>query len=336
MRIKTLTAPSMDQAIRLIREQLGKEALILGTRKVTGADGKQTLEITAAIDEPAPASTPVISLSAPDKPLPAAATAVLPQAQNSLAAHGLPENLIQRLTTATQGLSNAGFGGIDALEMVLGKMLRFISPAEIIRRGAAHVFVGPTGAGKTTLLAKLAIQAKAQNLKVGLMSLDDVKIAGFEPLAIAAEALGEQAHLIRNPADLKTAAAALGPRHILLIDTPGLNPYNRRAITSFHQRLTALNLPHTCHLVTPANLNADDMRKLPVAFSMFQPTSLLITKVDETGSFGAITHTAEASNLTVGIAANSPGFATPPLTLTPRWLAETLSTPPVQPWEMAA
>ncbi|NBV54924.1 MAG: hypothetical protein EBR79_04330, partial [Proteobacteria bacterium] len=52
MRIKTITAESMEKALHLIRSQLGPEALILSTRKVPGKNGQTTLEITAAINEP--------------------------------------------------------------------------------------------------------------------------------------------------------------------------------------------------------------------------------------------------------------------------------------------
>lgn len=336
MRIRTLTADKMEDALRLIREELGPEALILGTRKVPGANGKATLEITAAVNEPEPATRP---LSQPEgttpTPFPTAAPPP-PGLQGTLEAHGTATGLIHKITTALPGLASAGFNAEEALEMLLAKLVSFRSPASLLPAGKAHLFLGPHGAGKTTIISKLAIQAKKQGRTVGLLSLDDQKIGGFEPLAIAAEIMGETAHLLSSVADLRTAAATLGPRHMLLLDTAGLNPYQPQALTRLKQRLEELGLPTLNHLVVPASLNAADMAALPVACHRFGLHSLVFTKLDSTTRYGALLSTAAQAELPVGLAGHSADMATPPLALTAAWLAGALATPPQQPWEFAA
>ena len=352
MRIKTLTAPHMADALKIIREQLGPEALILSTRKVKNASGEPTLEITAAVEDTDPPTLPLLSpkpkgatppgggtinLAAPRGALrPAAKPA--PQAPSlaaTLKAHNIPPDLCTRLTEAATGLEASGFAPADALEMLLGKLLRFTPPQELVARGKAHVLVGPSGAGKTTLIAKLGIHAKRQGLTVGLMSLDDQKIAGFEPLQVAAKALGEKAYLIRDGKDLAAAARQLGPRHLILIDTPGLGPYKRLELNTFRARLEALKIPLTAHLVLPATHNPAELEKLPLAFGAFNPASLLFTKLDETVHMGGLVSTAHDHALPLGVASDSPDFATAPLTLAPRWLAEHLARFPQQPWEFS-
>lgn len=339
MRIKTITAPKMADALAIIRQQLGPEALILGTRKVAGQNGEQTLEITAAVNEAEPASR--ATSEAPDflatkphaprppQPAPAGMEGILRQ-------QGLAEDLVAKFAAALPGLESAGFNAAEALEMLLAKIIPFKAPAEILTPGRAHLFLGPPGAGKTTLIAKLAVQTKKNGQTVGLLSLDDQKIAGFEPLAITAETLGDTAHLIANVADLRTAAQSLGPRHVLLIDTPGLNPYNPQAATALYQRLQTLGIPFTTHLTVPADMNAADMAALPVATHRFTLHSLAVTRLDCTTRYGAVATTAAHAALPLGLAAHSGNFAAPPLALTAQWLAQALGTLPRQPWEFTS
>ncbi len=339
MRIRTLTAPTMADALTIIRQELGPEALILSTRKVTGADGKPTLEITAAMNEPEPASKPADTPAY--KPVSVQQAAVRPHTDDTslssiLRHHGVSEALITKLSAALPGLQSAGFAAPEALEMLISKMATFVPAADALKPGQAHLFIGPPGAGKTTLVSKLAVQAKQNGRKVGILSLDDQKLGGFEPLAITAETLGDTAHLLTGQSALKTAAQTLGPRHLLLIDTPSLNPYQPQAFTQLRQKLDTLGLPVITHLVVPADLNADDMALLPVATHRFTPTSLIATRLDCTTRYGALLNTAAASGLPLGLASHSSGVAAAPLGLTPQWLAQALGTLPRQPWEFTS
>jgi flagellar biosynthesis protein FlhF len=340
MRIRTLTAPKMADALTIIRQELGPEALILSTRKVTNAQGEPTLEITAAVNEPEPATKPVEALPSHKTSLPAPSTHDSRITNHDLSSilrhHGVAEALITKLTAALPGLHTAGFSPAEALEMLLSKLATFTPAADALKPGAAHLFIGPPGAGKTTLVSKLAVQARQNGRKVGILSLDDQKLGGFEPLAITAENLGDTAHLLTGPAALKTAAQTLGPRHFLLIDTPALNPYQPQAFTQLKQKLESLGLPTICHLVVPADLNADDMGLLPVATHRFNPASLIITKLDCTTRYGAVLNTASASGLPLGLASHNGNVATAPLNLTPQWLGQALGTLPRQPWEFTS
>lgn len=342
MRIKTLTAPHMADAVKMIKEQLGAEALILSTRKVQGADGKPTLEITAAVEDsdlpqPSQELVPAKVVEALERKATPAGR-VLPEAAKGLAptlrAHGVGAELISRVEDATAGLRASGFSDIDALEMLLGKLLVFKTPAEAIGRGQAHVLVGPPGAGKTTMVAKLAIQAKRMGMSVGVMSLDDQKIGGFEPLRVTADVLGDVAHLIRGPEDLAKAAKTLGPKHVLLIDTPGLTPTRRGDVAQFRLRLESLRIPYVSHLVLPAPYNADDMQALPVAFGTYAPSTLMVSRLDETTRLGAIATAAHAHRIPLALGSDGPDYAQAPVNITARWMAEHLARVPQQMWEI--
>ncbi len=346
MRIKTITAETMAEALAIIRTQLGPEALILNTRKIM-RNGKPSLEITAALNDDPPPPRPVpapapANLSAnhshnafPSTPKPPLPTLL----SSTLHSHGLPEHLCQPLLTALPGMKAAGFTESESLAMLLGKQLAVKTPTDLLSSAGIHIFIGPHGAGKTTLVAKLGIQARRQGRNVGLLSLDDQKIGGFEPLAIAAEVMGDHAHLVTGAGGLHAAAAELGPRHLLLIDTPGINPFATATLVALQRKLAVLNLPAgtswATHLVLPANVNAEDMQALPVACHRFSLSSLIFTKLDCTTRYGSVVATAVGSGLPMGLATHAPDMATPPLPLTAQWLAEALTQLPVHPWEFA-
>lgn len=336
MRIKTLTAPTMPEALRLIRDQLGPEALILSTRKVVGPQGTPTLEITAAMEEPELSTRPVEPLPTLPDPQKPVAHPGEPALLASLRAHGVSPDLLERIASALPGLCAAGFKEIEALEMLLGRVAPFRPWHEVLAPGKAHVFVGPHGAGKTTLVAKLAIQAHQNGQQAGVISLDTQKVAGFEPLAATADALGDTAHLVTDAPTLRAAAASLGPRTMLLVDTPGLNPYAPAGMAALHKTLAGLGLPLVAHLVVPANLNPDDMALLPVAAHRFGLTSLIPTRMDATSRFGAVLSTAAAASLPLGLATNSTTLGTAPFALGPLWMAQALARLPTQPWEIPA
>lgn len=322
----------MKDALRIIKNDLGQDAIVLSTRKIKGPGGETTLEITAAIDKvPEPMNLrPADIQSHPSPPSDEAGLAA------TFTSHGLAPDHINTLLKATTGVSNAGFSAADALEMVLGKKAAFQPAATLIKRGHAHVFIGPTGAGKTTLLSKLAVERKKSGASIGLLSLDDQKIGGFDPLVTVAEILGEQAHLIQTGHDLASAGSKLGKRNYLFIDTPGLNLLHPHETEQFRQRLDALGFPLVVHLVLPANLNRVDLSAIPYAFRDFNPVSALFTKLDETPQFGAIVNVALDHPLAIGLASTSPRLEDPPLVLDPVVFSHRLLTAPQHVWEKNA
>ncbi|MDD9912276.1 MAG: hypothetical protein OXR68_03210 [Alphaproteobacteria bacterium] len=338
MKLKTFTAPDMAAALRLIKNDLGRDAVILSTRKVKTPEGKTTLEITAALER-STSTTDAETIEISPTPIMApsnGSTAAPSNLMEALREHSILPEYSEKLSKATHGVVEAGFSPTDALEMVMSKMISFKAPADLFPRGQAHVVVGPTGAGKTTFLCKLAVDRQRSGASIGLMSLDDQKIAGFEPLNIVGDALGEQAHLIRSTEDLATAAKSLGKRHYLLIDTPGLNPRKPREIIEFKERLDGLGLPTTVHLVLPANLNETDMAALPYAFRHLNPSSLVFTKLDETTRLGPIASVMMAQKLPCGLVSDSNAIQSGPCELTAPLLAQQLTTPPKPIWEVDA
>ena len=74
----------------------------------------------------------------------------------------------------------------------------------------------------STLLDALATTLRARGRTVGILSLDDQKIGGFEPLAIASEIIGEAARRLtksfRDSHPEIPWTKIMGQRHVLAHD----------------------------------------------------------------------------------------------------------------------
>lgn len=334
MRLKRIIADNMPHALRIIKSELGENAVILSTRKIKGPNGEPSLEITAAIDPATPTPPRAFADSLPrveNGKVQHASAVNNRQAENLLEQHGLDKDVTQRLNKAMQALADTGFNTQDALEMVLSKMLHFATPAQALPQGTPLVFLGPTGAGKTTTLAKLAVKAKGQKKSVGLITLDTYKIGALEQFDIYADALQEEPLVVRNAEDMEKALIATADRDYVFIDTPGINPFEQSRLEAMYGLLQSGRV-HVA-LVLPANLNLMELNSLPKAFGALQPQSLIFSKLDETAQLGGLVNAALTSNLKVCFATDGQRVPHDLLELDAASLAKRLLTQPRLPWE---
>src|SRR5512145_1598464 len=63
MRVKTFEAASMQEALNIVKREMGEEAFILSTRtkQKKGSQEEAIIEVTAAVDENAPAQAPPVN-----------------------------------------------------------------------------------------------------------------------------------------------------------------------------------------------------------------------------------------------------------------------------------
>src|SRR3954462_270804 len=94
MRLRTFTAKTMPEAMALVRNQLGIDAVILSTGKVHGG-----ISVTAALD---PAGSAGGSGPAPaDLALPDLPGDPSEEVHEPLIAHGTPAPIVERILTAS-------------------------------------------------------------------------------------------------------------------------------------------------------------------------------------------------------------------------------------------
>ena len=336
MKLKRFAASTMNEALHAVKAELGDDAVILSTRRVKGADGKPSVEITAAIEQIAaapqtPQATQATSTTADMDLEPTTFDAHSPLTEK-LMAHGISPAISQRLQKAVTALMDTGFTEEDSLEMVLSKLITFKSPGELLEAGKPFILVGSTGAGKTTTLAKIAVTERMHGRKVALVTMDTYKIGGVEQLDIYADSLKESLHVVKNGETLAQTLAKIIGYDLILVDSAGVNPYERSRMSDIAKQLSDVDA--TIALMLPSNLNAAEMAALPKAFGALKPQHLLFSKMDETSFLGGMVNTAIHNGMPLCFATDGQRVPQDLLQLDAKTLSRRLLTAPTLPWDL--
>jgi flagellar biosynthesis protein FlhF len=175
-------------------------------------------------------------------------------------------------------------------------------------KGAVAVVVGPTGSGKTTSLAKLAIAASAQR-PVRVISLDRSRTGVQQLLSSLATSAITFSSIDALESDalesLPKLVAEARKNECVLIDTPGFSPLDQPAAEKLAAALAACG-DIDVHLVAPAYMKARDLRKSIERYRLFQPSKLLVTRMDETETFGTVFSEAALAGLALSFLSNGP------------------------------
>lgn len=148
-------------------------------------------------------------------------------------------------------------------------------------------FIGPTGVGKTTTMAKVAAQfSMEENKKVALLTADTYRIAAVEQLQTYSDildlpfAVSYSGDRLKNLIDKRFSDCDL-----ILIDTPG-SSWKDEAQLSRLKSYTESELIDECHLVISMNTKSSDLKRIINRFGIFNPDHMLLTKLDETETYG--------------------------------------------------
>ncbi len=169
-------------------------------------------------------------------------------------------------------------------------------------RGEAGPFclalVGPTGVGKTTSLAKLAsLAVLKKNLRVGLINLDVYKIAAFDQLQTYAKILNIPFRSASNLEELKSSVADFRSLDLVLIDTTGRSQRDETSLKEMSELIRSLEIPVQIHLCVASPTRDLELYDIANRFSVFKPTGLAVTKLDESSLFGSIFNVANRAKL---------------------------------------
>jgi flagellar biosynthesis protein FlhF len=172
---------------------------------------------------------------------------------------------------------------------MIADQLIIAPPAELVAKTRlVTAFVGPTGVGKTTTIAKIAGHASIRmKKKVALISTDTVRIGGQEQLSRFSELLGIPTYGCADVATLKDLVASLDDSDLILIDTQGSSPSDLARLAKLENVTSVANAK--VHLVISASTRSEDITKIIIRFQRFRPNSVILTKIDETDSKGALT-----------------------------------------------
>jgi flagellar biosynthesis protein FlhF len=319
MHYKKFCRPTVREALRAVRDELGPSALVLSTRLVPsrgirGWIGARVVEVTAAVERDE------VSDERMARPVERQATrqATRPiEPSSSIAARleatGM-EPSVARALAGHPALRQRG-AETSVLRRTLAEQFTSLTVADEAV-ASVEVFIGPPGVGKTTTIAKIAAQARArQDTRFGLVAADGFRVGAVEQLRLYADIIGSPFIVARSGADL-SAALETG-RRPLLVDTAGRSPRDAGSAEILDALAGRSDVRR--HLVLPAGTPAAEARRVIKRFSVTAPDRLVLTRLDEVETLGPLVGVLQDAGLPIsyfGFGQNVPDDlqrATPPV-----------------------
>ncbi|WP_042355942.1 flagellar biosynthesis protein FlhF [Bacillus rubiinfantis] len=148
--------------------------------------------------------------------------------------------------------------------------------------------IGPTGVGKTTSIAKLATeQILKQKRRVAMITTDVYRIAAVEQLKTYATILNVPIEVARSREELDQAIMKLKHFDLIYMDTTGRNFKDEKNRESAREFLTH-SLKSDNFLALSLTTKYEDLQLLLNEFLDSPVKKLILTKYDETSSYGSI------------------------------------------------
>jgi flagellar biosynthesis protein FlhF len=312
MQIKRYEAKNMTEALRLIKKELGSEAVILSARSLKRESGilgvlkKNGVEITAATD----------NLLYQPKEEKALVKRNLNTAKNDRFdfkrhIYEDDENIISSLSSkllfqdVNEDIANKLTGDLikifSSKSIIDEKMMMEILVSTInnmgvefrpikINQGSRKVIalIGPAGVGKTTTAAKLAVVWKFQKKKdVALIIMDDHRIGAVDQIKLYSKIIDVPVEIVSDKNELKEAIKKLKHKDVVIIDTPGLNFRNNLELEKFYKYFEKMKIIET-HLLLSATTKEKDFIDISERLNKFEINRLIFTKIDESSTHGNI------------------------------------------------
>lgn len=314
MRLKSFYAKTMTEAMQMVRETLGEEAIIVATREENGG---RSVRVTAAVEriEDLPGFTsPATASKKPGAGVPSdylqydseedAEDAIHEILTDTLLRHGVPSDIGDMiLSTATMmGLADAG----SAMKAALEHSFTF-APLPVKSPRNALMMIGAPGAGKTLATAKLAARAVMANAKAAVITTDTVRAGGVEQLEAFTKLLQIPLYKARNAAELRARLDETKAADITVIDTGGCNPFDVDDMRAQAALMEAGHIEPV--LVMPAGSDAEESAETARCFAVLGVQRLFPTRLDIARRLGGLLSASGRSGLAFSDASNTPMVA---------------------------
>ncbi|RYM07166.1 flagellar biosynthesis protein FlhF [Sporolactobacillus sp. THM7-7] len=319
MKMKKIIAPTMAQAIEKVKEELGSDAVIFHTKKVTRGRffnlfRKENVEVLAASDpEPSlplkksvnhpeekdkEAFSPFAYQRTPSYPWEAdrlfTGPACMDKIRDQLTKQGLVDDHIYTLMKA---LVKKWYQRDEKLtekelaHLLKAQLTRMLDPLRFQHSPLPERFVmlvGSTGVGKTTTIAKLAGRAfLEEGKKIAFVTADTFRIAAIEQLKTYAGILDAPVQVAYDEDDFHHAVEKFSSYDYVFIDTAGRNFHDEKYIDDIGGLVRSapkLGL----YLVVSATAKFDDIDTMIGRFGRLNVNKLIVSKMDETRTYGPI------------------------------------------------
>ena len=315
MKIKHFTAPTMSEAMTQIRLEMGKDAIIISTE-----DDANGVKVTAALE-----STQEVTFDSNNK------IEISPslckyddlKIRESLDYHNvLPEVSKQILAIARQIHSQTGQN--DSQKLLAETFKKMYGFCHLTDEGKPNkIFMGMPGCGKSTVIAKVATKALMQKIKTVIISTDNIRAGANSQLKAFAEILKTDFYFCKTPKELFECVQKNQDKYqLLLIDTPGINPYNEKEMNQLEELTDSLKADKI--LITDAGRNTLEAVESAEAFNKFGVNILLPTHLDMTRRIGSVISTAYCHRMKFCAGGVSADIAKGLAEITPKNLAQLL------------
>lgn len=196
--------------------------------------------------------------------------------------------LIEFLEKKNQNLSGS-VSKSEIMRKIIESSIKTSGLIEVNNGQKVVALVGPTGVGKTTTIAKLAANfALKEKKKVGMITIDTYRIAAVEQIKTYAKIMEIPVEVALNESDMQSAIDNMKFKDIILIDTAGMSPHNRKQIFELKNILLKRSIDLETHLVLSLTTNLEDLFVACNKFKELDFKRILFTKFDETTSCGNI------------------------------------------------
>ncbi len=192
---------------------------------------------------------------------------------------------------------------LDELDTVKAKVVDWIADSIAVapkytgRDPHVIVIVGPTGVGKTTTIAKMAAKitfvAKRKHESTPVMhmiTVDNMRVGAKEQIEKYADTIEVSLDKVDTKADLEELFRIYNSSKVdyIFIDTSGFSPNDFENIAKLKSMLDIPKMHADTFLAVTASTKEHDLEKIIMTYEPFNFSSILVTKCDETMSYGNI------------------------------------------------
>lgn len=332
MQTKTFNAPTIGDAMELIRLEFGPEAVIVSNRR-----NENGVELTATLDADESDSTPEETSKVPwlrkRHARPDAVLDPSDRVRQALAFHGVSEPLLHRLVRAVSARyadmdpmgDGRNKGSNESFYEAITESFTF-SPLDGLSEKPT-MLIGPAGSGKTVTVAKLAARHTLNKGRPpSLITADVQRAGGIEQLEGFARILETDLKIVASPGGAADAATKAWNGNGLFIDTPATNPFSTSDMTFMADLIEATGAEPV--LVLSQGGDAAEIADIASAFAGLGVKSLIVTRTDTHRRQGTLLSAPDAGGFTLLGAGVSPQIAGGLTPMTPRLLARMILPEP--------